>query len=391
VVNNTCSLSAGTTRSLLLILKYLRHKYSFSVAAVPNSEGLPTALLEYEIPFHALGFLPLASLRRLTRLIGGQGYDLVYANNLGDVTRESFWAAKLARRPFVWHIRERIVQKRRAWTVRYADAVIANSQDTADAVSSVTGYRSPVVILNGIDPEEFEVDRAKAREVLLRDLHCPADSFVVLNVGHLCWVKNQLDAVEVAGVAARRHPELQLACLGAPVEPGYPERLWQRVRENGLSGRAHLLGFRPNISDYLLGADLLLHTAMRDPPFSRAVIEAMAAGLPVVAYDVRNNSEVAVDGETALLVPSGDTAAAAGAVCRLVDDSSLRTRMAGAGRARVMQHFTAEATARQVDDVIQSVLHKRGQVRTSDVPSRSNRKIGAKSDEPVEPSGRRDS
>jgi glycosyltransferase involved in cell wall biosynthesis len=365
VVNNTCSLSAGTTRSLLLNLKYLRHKYLFDVTACPDSDGLPSALLDYEIPFHRLGFLPFASFRRLVRLMGKREYDIVYANNFSDASRDAFWAAKLTRRPFVWHIREIIRQRMYAWTVRYSDAVIANSQDTADEVSSMTGYRSPVVILNGIDPQEFDVDRAKAREVTLHDLRCPADSFVMLNVGHLSGVKNQLGAVDVAGLVAKRHPEVRLACLGAPAEPGYPERLRQRIRENDLSRKVYLRGFRSNTSEYLRGADLLLHTAMRDPPFSRAVIEAMAAGLPVVAYDVRRNSEVAIDGETALLVPSGNTDAAADAVCRLIEDSSLRTRMARAGRTRVMQGFTAEATARQVDSVIQSVLVTRGRPKTT--------------------------
>jgi glycosyltransferase involved in cell wall biosynthesis len=85
----------------------------------------------------------------------------------------------------------------------------------------------------------------------------------------------------------------------------------------------------------------------------------MAARLPVVAYGVGGIPESVVDGETGLLVTQGDVGAAAEAVCRLVADPALRSRMGEAGRRRVFEHFTAEATARKVDMVIQSVIQRR--------------------------------
>ncbi|HTW93009.1 MAG TPA: glycosyltransferase family 4 protein [bacterium] len=363
LVNNTSSLSAGTTRSLLLILRYLRHKYSFSVAAVPDSDGLPGALLELEVPFHRLGFLPFASFRRLTGLMGKQKYDLVYANNLGTVTRDSFWAARLTGRPFIWHIREPLIYRRFCWTVKYSDAVAANSQSTAERVTSMAGYRSPVVIPNGVDLAEFGTDRVKARETLLKELGWPADSCVILNLGMLCQRKNQLDAIAVTRLVTERCPEARLVCLGAPQEAGYPERLWERIHHCGLRGKVRLLGAKPNPPYYLNASDLLLHTSV-DEPQGRVVLEAMAAELPVVAYSVGGIPEAVVEGETGLLAPVGDTAAAAEAACRLIENPELRHRMGKAGRARVVQHFTAEETARKVDGVIQSVLAKQVRFRT---------------------------
>jgi glycosyltransferase involved in cell wall biosynthesis len=363
LVNHTCRLSSGPTRGLLLILKYLRSKYSFIVAAPFDSDELPSALLEHEIPIYPLRRRFFGPFRTLLDLIPRQQCNLVYANNLSARARQAFWAAKFTRRPFVWHIRERVRRRRYAWTVRYSDAVIANSKATAEAVTSVAGYQSPVVIPNGIDPLEFETDRAKARDALLTELRWPEGTFVIINVGHLCSGKNQIDAIDVAARVMERHGEARLLCLGAPTEAGYAERLRERISQASLSGRVRLLGARPNPSDYLRGADLLLHTSTNEPQ-GRVILEAMAAELPVVAYSVGGIPEAVVEDKTGFLVPVGDIAAAAEAVCRLISDPELRLRMGKAGHARVMQHFTAEATARLVDNVIQSVLLGRRQAKT---------------------------
>lgn len=366
VSNNTTLMSAGTTRSLILILKYLRHKYDFSVAAPTHSEGLPAVLAGLGIPFHGLESgrfgLPLSvfSLLRRTQ------YDLVYANNHEDEGRWAFWVAKLRGLPFIWHVREPIRHRRRAWTIKYSDAVIANSRHTAEALVSVAGVRSPVAIPNGIEPHEFDADRAGAREEVLKELGLPSDCFLVVNVGILRRRKNQLDTVEVARLVREKYPGVQLVCIGTPSlsDTDYANQLRARIKQLGLTDGIRLLGLRANVVTYLLAADLLLHTSIAESQ-GRAVLEAMAARLPVVAYRVGGVPESVVDGESGFLVPPGDVGAAAGAVCRLIADPVLRTRMGEAGRSRVLQHFTAEATARLVDEVIQSVLLSRKRPRTT--------------------------
>jgi glycosyltransferase involved in cell wall biosynthesis len=248
--------SAGTTRSLLLNLTHLHSKYALGVAAPPNSESLPSVLLGQEISFHRLGVLPFASLRRLVRTIREINYDIVYANNFSDQGRDAFLAAKLTGRAFIWHIREPI---RREWfrrVIRYADAVIANSQDTADEVGLRAGYTSSTVIPNGIAREEFESDRATARASLLNELQWPSDAFVMANVGFLCSRKNQLDAVEITRQVIAKHPEARLVCIGSPADMGYPEKLWAKIREGGIHGKVRLIGVKENPAAYLLGADL---------------------------------------------------------------------------------------------------------------------------------------
>jgi glycosyltransferase involved in cell wall biosynthesis len=360
VINNTTLLSAGTTRSLVLILKYLRHKYDFTVAAPTHSEGLPAVLAGLGIPFHGLESgrfgLPLSvfSLLRRTQ------YDLVYANNHEDEGRWAFWVAKLRGLPFVWHVREPVRRRREAWTVKYSNAVIGNSQYTADALISAAGVRSPVAIPNGIEPDEFGADRAGSRAEILDELDLPSSSLLVVSVGILSHRKNQLDAVDVIRLVREKYPEVRLVFIGTPSlsDPDYANRLRARIKQLELTDSVFLLGLRANVVPYLAAADLLLHTSISEPQ-GRAILEAMAARLPVVAYGVGGIPESVVDGETGLLVTQGDVGAAAEAVCRLVADPALRSRMGEAGRRRVFEHFTAEATARKVDMVIQSVIQRR--------------------------------
>jgi glycosyltransferase involved in cell wall biosynthesis len=357
-VNNTSRVSAGTTRSLLLNLKHLQGKYSLGVAAPPDSESLPSILLGQEIPFYRLGVLPLASLRRLVLAIRDANYAVVYANSFSKEGCDAFFAAKLTGRAFIWHIRDPV---RRAWfrrVIRYSDAVIANSQDTADEIGLRAGYAMSTVIPNGIAREEFELDRATARASLLDELQWPSDAFVMANLGFLCSRKNQLDAVEITRQVVAKHPEARLVCVGAPADIGYPEKLWARIREGGIHGKVRLIGVKGNPATYLLAADLLLHTSVCEPQ-GRVVLEAMAAKLPVVAYNVGGIPEAVVEGETGFLVPAGATTAASAAICRLIAEPDLRHGMGAAGYSRVIQHFTDEDTASRVDRVIMSVLEKR--------------------------------
>jgi glycosyltransferase involved in cell wall biosynthesis len=253
----------------------------------------------------------------------------------------------------------------RSWALKRSHAVIANSRFTADGLVSAAGVQSPVVVPNGIEPHEFEVDRVQARRAVFEELGLPTDSFLVANIGILCSRKNQLDAVEVARRVSERHPEVRFICVGSPslADTDYVNRLRARINEFGLTDNIHLLGLRTNVVSYLAAADLLLHTAVSEPQ-GRVMLEAMAARVPVVAYRVGGIPESVVDGETGLLVPLGDIGAAAAAVCHLISDPALRSRMGEAGRSRVLQHFTAEATARAVDKVIQSVLLDRRRPRS---------------------------
>jgi glycosyltransferase involved in cell wall biosynthesis len=118
--------------------------------------------------------------------------------------------------------------------------------------------------------------------------------------------------------------------------------------ELGIADRTHVLG-RVEPRDWLERADAFAHTS-RWEGFGIVLLEAMLAGLPIVATNVSAIPEIVVDGETGILVPPGDHDGIAAGLARLLSDPSLRGRLGEAGRARAHAEFSVERmTARTVE------------------------------------------
>jgi glycosyltransferase involved in cell wall biosynthesis len=134
-----------------------------------------------------------------------------------------------------------------------------------------------------------------------------------------------------------------------------------QVRELGLNKRVLFLGYRQDVPDLLACCDLfVLPSLFEGLPLS--ILEAMAANKPVVASAVGGNDEAIVHGETGLLVPPANPTALAAAIQTVLSNSDLSRRLAAAGKARVHEHFSAEAMVRQVAHIYEEVLS------THDVP-----------------------
>ncbi len=112
------------------------------------------------------------------------------------------------------------------------------------------------------------------------------------------------------------------------------------------------------MAQLLPAGDVFLHSAVADP-HPRSVIEAMASGLPVVAFAADGVAETVAEGETGRLVETGDSDSMASAVIDLERSPDARRRMSVAGRDRAASRFAAETTNRNVAKVIGEVLERR--------------------------------
>jgi hypothetical protein len=124
----------GPAHSLLKLIKYLPPDHETAVL-VPQDGALVSALAQQGVP-HYVNPLRIRALPALVRIIRRGRFDLVYANNFCYHSTVALWGAKLAGKPFVWHIREmvRTPTASNRW-LRYADAIIAVSQASADLVA----------------------------------------------------------------------------------------------------------------------------------------------------------------------------------------------------------------------------------------------------------------
>jgi glycosyltransferase involved in cell wall biosynthesis len=163
----------------------------------------------------------------------------------------------------------------------------------------------------------------------------PADAPLVLAIGRLIEQKDHATLLDAFAQVRRAHPGARLAILGW----GRLERATrERVRALGLDG-AVLLPGRVEPSAWLARATVFAHTS-RWEGFGIVLLEAMLAGLPIVATAVSAIPEIVIDGETGMLVPAGAAESVAAAVSALLHDAERRQALGDAGRQRAEREFS---------------------------------------------------
>jgi L-malate glycosyltransferase len=231
-----------------------------------------------------------------------------------------------------------------------ATAVIANSRHTAGSLGSLVPAARVHVVHNGIDPRRWDperIDRAHARAALGR----AGERALLLGVvAQLTPWKGQDTAVQALGVVCREGVDAHLLLVGAAKfrspaarydSEDYVRRLERLVAAEGLQDRVSWLGERGDVASLVRALDVLLLPSWEEP-FGRAVLEALALEVPVIATDMGGPAEIITDGREGLLRAPRDPGAWAQAIGLLAADPQRRERMGELGRRRVQEAFTLQ-------------------------------------------------
>jgi glycosyltransferase involved in cell wall biosynthesis len=345
-----CFHVGGGELQLLELLRRLPREHEVSVHALEARGPLlaETRALGYEPHVHPLGgsFLRAATVTqtvRLARWLRQERADLVHAQDFYS-TLLGVPAAKLAGVPVVvsrldlvhWHGRARHLAL--AAASHAADVVIANCEAVRDLV--VERERVPpervVVIRNGLDVERFDAARAGALAAPLPDTGRDPVAVLVANMRH--EVKRQEDFLAALAQARRAVPRLKAFLVGEGARKPYLEQL---ARDLGLAEAASFLGGRPDVPAVLARGTLGV-LCSRQEGLSNAVMEGMAAGLPMVVTDAGGNAELVRDGERGYVVPPESPGALAQAMVRILSDPRRARAMGDAARRFVEQELTLE-------------------------------------------------
>jgi N-acetylglucosaminyl-diphospho-decaprenol L-rhamnosyltransferase len=253
----------------------------------------------------------------------------------------SLLAARLARLsvPLVFQANDLLPGRGLAKLVRAAAERATLTVTTSEAIARDLDPRGRLdghlrVVHPGVDVSAFETATEPTRPP------------VVLVVGALvAWKRPDL-ALEAFALLRRRRGEVRLRFLGAPLEGDerFSDTLVARAREPDLAGTVEFAGSVDDVPAELARASCLLHCADREP-FGMAVLEALAAGRPVVAPSAGGVTEI-VDRSCGVLYPPGDPRGAADALERLLGDPALAGRLGAAGRVRARERFDGEAARR---------------------------------------------
>jgi glycosyltransferase involved in cell wall biosynthesis len=165
-------------------------------------------------------------------------------------------------------------------------------------------------------------------------------------------VKDLGTLTAAVAVLRRQRPDVRLVVVGDG-----PERdaLEACARELGLGESVRFAGIRRDARRLLAGFDIYANTSIHEG-VSLTILEAMAAGLPVVATAAGGNPEVVVDGETGLVVPVRAAEAVTGALARLAADPALARRLGTAGRRRLEERFSIDRMVAEYVQVYRGLL-----------------------------------
>jgi L-malate glycosyltransferase len=233
----------------------------------------------------------------------------------------------------------------------FAHRVVANSRAAAARLAfEKVPARKIAVIPNGLD-----LDRVHARTP-------PATLRHIVVVANLRSEKGHDVLIDAAAAVLEQFPEARFDCIG-----GGParDRLIAHAERAGVAHAVTFLGHQDDVVARLAAADIFVLPS-RSEAFPNAVLEAMAAGLPIVASAVGGILELIDDGRTGLLTPAGDPTALADRLMQMMSNPDFANRLGAAARAEAHAHYSFERMVSAFDDLYLSELTRRGFIDVKD-------------------------
>jgi glycosyltransferase involved in cell wall biosynthesis len=278
----------------------------------------------------------------LSQLIRKLNVDLVHTNNLKACLIGGV-AARLARKPLIWHVHDRIsadylpqsmVSLVRTMAKVMPTAVVANSVSTLATLKLNTSKRN-TVIYPGVKVGEPPVHKSWTHPVRIGI------------VGRLSEWKGQHIFLEVAARVIKDYPSTEWVIVGAALfgEDAYSEQLKARAAEPDLKGHVIFRGFQSDVVTEMRNLDIVMHCSISPEPFGQVITEALALQKPVIATGAGGVLEIIEDRQSGLLVEMGNIQDATGAVNVLLANPLIAKVLGENGRLRVLEHITINQSA----------------------------------------------
>ncbi len=346
----------GIERFVTTLCNHLpSERFAPSVICLSHAGDASSWIQRPDVPVYQLHKRPGNDVRipfRLAKCFRRLSPHIVQSHNWGTLL-ETTLARKLANVPVHIHaergtvlgrvdrqgIRMRIRAMVMRNALRSATAVISNAHSVAARVESACGFpsRRITVIPNGV-PSPDLADRSAMRIAIRRQLRIPLDGPVLGSIGRLVPVKAFETAIRALPDLHQTHPDVHLVIVGDGPERS---RLERAAAEHGVAGHVHLVGHHDQIHSWLTAMDVYLNTS-RSEGMSQAILEAMAAGLPLVVTDVGDNARLVGGNKSnkcGLIVPAEDFRALARAIGSLVANPYNRSVLAKNSLQRHAQDY----------------------------------------------------
>jgi sugar transferase (PEP-CTERM/EpsH1 system associated) len=342
-------------------------RFEHAIIALTEATEFRQRIQRADVAVHALGKRPGNDLRmywRLMRLVRRLRPDVVHTRNFGTLDCLVIaWLAGVRYRVHGEHGRDindpdgtvRKYQVLRRMLSVVVTRWVAVSRDLAQWLSAACGIRRASItqIYNGVDVGKFQSHTPG-----------PRANDAVVTVGSVTRFQPIKDPLNLtrAFIAARRELapagiDLRLVMVG---EGSLRAQAVAEIEAAGCSGAAWFAGERDDVAQLLTSLDIFVLGSQREG-VSNTILEAMAAGLPVVATATGGNLEV-VEESTGILVPVADAEALAAAISRYARDGALRRRHGAAGRELATTRYSLERMLQNYAGLYQALPNRAAEV-----------------------------
>lgn len=303
------------------------------------------------------GDLDLSLVLRLHRLIRAEAPDLVHVHSRRGADPQGGIAARLAAVPAV--LSRRVDNPESRLSVRLKYPLYAKVITISDGIRQVLlaaglAPEKVVCVHSAIDARPFLAGCDK--DWFRKEFGLPPGARTLAVIAQLIKRKGHVHLLEALPGIVRQHPELQVLFFGqGPLEA----ELSDRIGGLGLGDHVRLAGFRSDLDRILPCLDLVVHPATMEG-LGISLLQAAAAGLPIVAARAGGIPEAVRNGENGLLVPPGDSGALGEAVLWILDHPDEAWAMGKRGRALVEREFSVPAMVSGNLSVYRQVLARAG-------------------------------
>lgn len=325
--------------------------YIHPESTVLKSPPCPIYLLPLERTYDATAVRAAGSLRRFLK---GERIDIVQTFFESSDIWGGFVAKMLSGVKLVWSRRDMGILRSRKHEVAYR--LMADMPDAVFAVSEQV--RRHCIEVDGIDPVKVETIYNGLSLTDWKGFERAFESsgkLVVLTVGNIRRVKGHDVLIRAAAYLRPRFPDISFRVAGDVLEPGYFDELNVLIHDLGVSDCFQFLGGITQLQGQLEDADVFVLPS-RSEGFSNAIVEAMAASLPVVATDVGGNAEAVRNGVSGVIVPSEDPVALAEGLALILRNPMLAEQMGKAGRQFAIERFTTESMMKRITRTYSKLL-----------------------------------
>ncbi|WP_143959325.1 glycosyltransferase family 4 protein [Litoribacter populi] len=315
-------------------------------------------------------FNPLGLLNRIQKLSSAYRFlaklhkenrlDLVYSNTLAVLIGAFFSRRKGI--SHIWHVHEIIpsptfLVKFLAAQMQRSDNILAVSHSVAQHWEKYGVEKNVKVIHNGIPYRDVQVSKPAFRETL----GIMPNHKVVTMVGRVNPGKGQMFFLEMAKEILMKRTDVVFLMAGDPY-PGYEyilEEIQVFIKKNKVGNNVIDLGFRSDIAEILAISDIFVLPSILPDSFPTVILEAMGAGLPVVATRSGGSVEMVLEGETGHLIPVSDVQSGVNSIVNLLEDEELRKGMGVKSQARAKQAFGLLRFNEEIENYFYQVLQEK--------------------------------